>query len=301
MKKFMKALAVFAAMAMLAGSFVSCSSDDDSSGSKPAATKYKCDGCGTEYGTEAEKNNCAKQAGCPKYVAPGAQPVNIVFNTLTDADKTALGLTYASNLFSVEAASSGKDATLSNGSKLHWKGSKPGSFRLRSTSEDLSTVSSVNYNGGFQAVGSIGAVGSTLTNASTTDRYISVPVVAGTTYTYSIPAKVTVVASKDLAAADKDTSWKGRMGIVDGSDKVLAFNEFEMNGRYYDDSKDSSNAADAITGAASAADKSPTLTGTFTATDNEVRIVFSREGAKKSSGSSGGFDVISITLTPAAN
>ena len=69
MKKFMKALAVFAAMAMLAGSFVSCSSDDDSSGSKPAATKYTCTNCGTEYGTEAEKNNCAKQAGCPKYVA----------------------------------------------------------------------------------------------------------------------------------------------------------------------------------------------------------------------------------------
>ena len=69
MKKFMKALAVFAAMAMLAGSFVSCSSDDDSSGSKPAATKYTCTNCGTEYSTEAEKNNCAKQAGCPKYVA----------------------------------------------------------------------------------------------------------------------------------------------------------------------------------------------------------------------------------------
>ena len=69
MKKFMKALAVFAAMAMLAGTFVSCSPDDDSSGSKPAATKYTCTNCGTEYGTEAEKNNCAKQAGCPKYVA----------------------------------------------------------------------------------------------------------------------------------------------------------------------------------------------------------------------------------------
>ena len=69
MKKFMKALAVFAAMAMLAGSFVSCSSDDDSSDSKPAATKYKCDGCGTEYDTEEEKKACAKQEGCPKYVA----------------------------------------------------------------------------------------------------------------------------------------------------------------------------------------------------------------------------------------
>lgn len=69
MKKFMKALAVFAAMAMLAGSFVSCSSDDDSSDSKPAATKYTCTNCGTEYATEAERDNCDKQAGCPKYVA----------------------------------------------------------------------------------------------------------------------------------------------------------------------------------------------------------------------------------------
>lgn len=67
MKKFMKAFAVLSAMAMLAGSFVSCSSDDDSGSSKPAATTYKCSGCNTEYATEAEKNNCGKQSGCPKY------------------------------------------------------------------------------------------------------------------------------------------------------------------------------------------------------------------------------------------
>lgn len=68
MKKFMKAFAVLSAMAMLAGSFVSCSSDDDSSDPKPAATTYTCTSCGTVYGTEAEKNNCDKQSGCPKYV-----------------------------------------------------------------------------------------------------------------------------------------------------------------------------------------------------------------------------------------
>lgn len=69
MKKFMKAFAVLSAMAMLAGSFVSCSSDDDSSDPKPAATEYTCTNCGTKYTTEAAKDNCATKAGCPKYEA----------------------------------------------------------------------------------------------------------------------------------------------------------------------------------------------------------------------------------------
>lgn len=35
-----------------------------------AVTEYECPGCHTKYNTEAEKDNCAKASGCPKYVAP---------------------------------------------------------------------------------------------------------------------------------------------------------------------------------------------------------------------------------------
>lgn len=65
MKKFLSA---FAAVTLLCANAVlmSCSSDDDSistTGTPP--TKYTCTNCNTEYDTEAKKNNCAEQIGCP--------------------------------------------------------------------------------------------------------------------------------------------------------------------------------------------------------------------------------------------
>lgn len=57
----------------------------------PPATKYTCDGCGTEYATEEEKSNCAKQEGCPKYVAV---PYSLTAD-FTKLNTTITGITVA--------------------------------------------------------------------------------------------------------------------------------------------------------------------------------------------------------------
>ncbi|MBQ0052323.1 MAG: hypothetical protein KBT11_09730 [Treponema sp.] len=83
MKKFVKAMSVFAALAMLGAGFISCSSDDDDD--KKTET-YKCDGCGTEYDSQAKKDACDKQEGCKAY-KPSSD--NHVTDTLTISATTA--------------------------------------------------------------------------------------------------------------------------------------------------------------------------------------------------------------------
>ena len=326
MKKFMKALAVFAAMAMLAGTFVSCSSDDDSSDSKPAVTKYKCDGCGTEYGTEAEKNNCAKQAGCPKYVAGAtkytcdgcgteydteeeknncakqagcpkyeavvpAEPQAVTYDStaLTEADLTTIGVAeWASKLYNFPIATEMTTKELSNNVVVGWKGSKAGVLRFRAEAAGVANITSLNYNGGLGNAGDMVAVGSKIT--ATIDRYVGVKTVAGTAYTYKLTGFVTGInkaeAAKNGALVDTG-SLTGKVALVAADNTVLAVHELELN-----------------KGATTWKDVNQELTGSITATDTEVRVVFSREGAQKYKESgktysgSGGFDVVKLELTP---
>lgn len=295
MKKFMKALAVFAAMAMLAGSFVSCSSDDDSSDSKPAATKYKCDGCGTEYATEAEKENCAKQAGCPKYVAVApAEPQAVTYDStaLTDADLTAIGVeAWASSLYKFPASTELTTKELSNNVVVAWKGSKSGVLRFRAATEGVANITSLNYNGGLSNAGDMVDVGSKI--SATIDRYVGVKTVASTAYTYKLTGFVTGIEQAQAAKNDAlvDTgSLTGKVALVAADNTVLAVHELEIN-----------------KGAATWKDGNQELTGSITTTDTEVRVVFSREGAQKFDsskpegsqyGGSGGFDVVKLELTP---
>ena len=163
---------------------------------------------------------------------------------------------------------------LANGASLSWKGSKVATLRFRATHEknegtisDLApTITALNYNGGANSDISNGIAIDSL------DRYISIPVDGAGT----VSAEVTFKGAKDT---DNPTGGPFQVAFVDADGKVLG-----------------TVVPDELT-----ASSTKTVSGTVTAAGTAY-LAFSRNGAKKSDGNgTGGIDVSTITVAPAAN
>lgn len=171
------------------------------------------------------------------------------------------------------AASTLTEKTLSNGAVLHWKGSKAGTFRFRSTHDAAASLTetivnaatALNYNGGL-ADGDL----SSGVDLSTVDRYIEIPVDGAGTVTATVDFK----GAKE---SDNPTGGPFKAAFVDKDGKLLG-----------------TVASDEVT----ASSTDVTITGTVSSAAS-VYLVFSRNSAKKGSSGTGGMDVYSITVTPA--
>ena len=169
------------------------------------------------------------------------------------------------------AASTLTEKTLSNGAVLHWKGSKAGTFRFRSTHDAdapltetiVNAATALNYNGGL-ADGDL----SSGVDLSTVDRYIEIPV----------DGAGTVTATVDFKGSNEATKGPFKVAFVDKDGKLLGI-----------------VASDEVTKSS----ENVKVTGSVTEAGS-VYLVFSRNGAQKSNGSgTGGLDVKTITVTPA--
>lgn len=194
-------------------------------------------------------------------------------NGVVLADLTGWGMGTKDVILS-PAASTLTEKTLSNGAGLHWKGSNAGTFRFRSThdagvpltEEIVNAATALNYNGGL-AEGDL----SNGVDLSTVDRYVEIPVDGAGTVTATVDFK----GAKE---SDNPTGGPFKAAFVDKDGKLL--------GTVASDEVTASSQDVAVTGSVSAA--------------GSVYLVFSRNGAKKSSGSgTGGLDVKTITVTPA--
>ena len=162
--------------------------------------------------------------------------------------------------------------TLANGAILHWKGSKVGTLRFRSTHDAsaalteaiANAVTTLNYNGGL-ASGDLSA-GCTLADV---DRYIEVVVDGAGT----VKATATFKGGKDT---DNITGGPFKAAFVDKDGKLVG-----------------SVAEGAVVG-----NTDVQITGTVSEACS-VYLVFSRNGAVKGSSGTGGIDVTSIAVTPA--
>lgn len=262
-----KTLAVLSSLALLfaAGMFVSCSDSDDDDSSSTTTT--------TPSDNPSNVDNETAKATAKTYSFAGG--TNGV--VLADLDGWDMA---TKDVIGSPIASTATTKTLSNGAILHWKGSKVGTLRFRSThtagaeltEELVAAATALNYNGG---AGVDLTEGVTISEDSTFedafDRFVEIAVDGAGTVT----AKVDFKGAKE---SDGPTGGPLQAVFMDKDGKLLG-----------------SVASDNIT--ASSTDVS--VTGTVSAAGS-VYLVFSRNGAQKSSGSgTGGLDVKSIEVKPA--
>ncbi|BDC94945.1 hypothetical protein TRSA_00440 [Treponema saccharophilum] len=270
-----------ARMALIGGAFslllsfglVSCSdsSDDDGSSSQNQGTQYSDadnNGSGTDNNGSGTASPATEQtkATAKTYNFAGGE------NGIVLADVEGWDMA-SKDVIGSPIASTATTKTLSNGAILHWKGSKVGTLRFRSThaagasltEEIANAATALNYNGGL-ADGDL----SSGVDLSTVDRYVEI----------SVDGAGTVSATVDFKGAnesDNPTGGPFKAAFVDKDGKLLG-----------------TVASDEVT----ASSKDVSVTGSVSAAGS-VYLVFSRNGAKKGSSGTGGLDVKKIAVTPA--
>lgn len=268
-------------MALIGGAFslllsfglVSCSdsSDDDGSSSQNQGTQYSDadnNGSGTDNNGSGTASPATEQtkATAKTYNFAGGE------NGIVLADVEGWDMA-SKDVIGSPIASTATTKTLSNGAILHWKGSKVGTLRFRSThaagasltEEIANAATALNYNGGL-ADGDL----SSGVDLSTVDRYVEI----------SVDGAGTVSATVDFKGAnesDNPTGGPFKAAFVDKDGKLLG-----------------TVASDEVT----ASSKDVSVTGSVSAAGS-VYLVFSRNGAKKGSSGTGGLDVKKIAVTPA--
>ncbi len=163
--------------------------------------------------------------------------------------------------------------TLSNGATLHWKGSKVGTLRFRSThdagaeltADIVAAATALNYNGGYNGDMTDGV------SLDSVDRYVEIPVDGAGT----VSASVTFKGAKE---SDSPTGGPFQAAFVDSEGALLG-----------------NLVTDEVT-----ASSSKTVSATVSEAKS-VYLVFSRNGATKGGNGTGGMDVTSIVVAPAAN
>lgn len=270
-----------ARMALIGGAFslllsfglVSCSdsSDDDSSSSQNQET-LNSDPENNDSGTDNNGSGTASPA--TEQTKATAKTYNFASgeNGIVLADVEGWDMA-SKDVIGSPIASTATTKTLSNGAILHWKGSKVGTLRFRSThaagasltEEIANAATALNYNGGL-ADGDL----SSGVDLSTVDRYVEI----------SVDGAGTVSATVDFKGAnesDNPTGGPFKAAFVDKDGKLLG-----------------TVASDEVT----ASSKDVSVTGSVSAAGS-VYLVFSRNGAKKGSSGTGGLDVKKIAVTPA--
>lgn len=270
-----------ARMALIGGAFslllsfglVSCSdsSDDDSSSSQNQET-LNSDPENNDSGTDNNGSGTASPA--TEQTKATAKTYNFAGgeNGIVLADVEGWDMA-SKDVIGSPIASTATTKTLSNGAILHWKGSKVGTLRFRSThaagasltEEIANAATALNYNGGL-ADGDL----SSGVDLSTVDRYVEI----------SVDGAGTVSATVDFKGAnesDNPTGGPFKAAFVDKDGKLLG-----------------TVASDEVT----ASSKDVSVTGSVSAAGS-VYLVFSRNGAKKGSSGTGGLDVKKIAVTPA--
>ena len=261
MKKMIKAMSVFAALAMLGTGFIACSNDDDDDNDTEVTksntqSAYKCDNCGTEYGTQEEAAACAKQSGCPKYVAK-ATAATYDFSALTTTDFTALG-TSDSNFYSDSSGNAKNTLKISAGTytlanKVSVYNKSDNAIMVRTASTTDATPTGLNYNGGEKTDLTEGV---TIADVS---RYVSFPIDGA--------GKITVDYKSITSASGSETC---QVGLFDSDGTVIKVASV-------DTTKSNTSTAATMEATVSAA--------------TTVYVVFSRNGA-----SGGGLDLNKITV-----
>ncbi|MDE7227914.1 MAG: hypothetical protein K2N31_06310 [Treponemataceae bacterium] len=261
MKKISRLAALFAATALLFGAIGCSDSDDGDSGNGNE------DGDKDKPKPEAPAPETGTPATAKTYSFTGGEN-GIVAADISDWDLSA------KDVINSPIAKELTTKALTNEASLSWKGSKVATLRFRATHEkneraisDLApTITALKYNGGADSDISNGIAIDSL------DRYVSIPVDGAGTVT----AEVTFKGAKD---SDNPTGGPFQVAFVDADGKVLG-----------------TVVTDEVT-----ASSEKTVSGTVSAAGT-VYLVFSRNGAKKSDGNgTGGIDVSTITVTPAAN
>ncbi len=288
MKRLVKISALAALAVSLAFSTVACSDGDDDDSTTPAAdapttvdtpdtdasqSKDEGDSATTTTPTETTTTPTETPAA-EQTVKATAKTYNFAGgeNGIVLADVEGWDMA-SKDVIGSPIASTATTKTLSNGAILHWKGSKVGTLRFRSTHDAnaeltetiVNAATALNYNGGL-ADGDL----SSGVDLSTVDRYVEIPVDGAGTVTATIDFK----GAKE---SDNPTGGPFKAAFVDKDGKLLG-----------------TVASDEVT----ASSKDVSVTGSVSAAGS-VYLVFSRNGAKKGSNGTGGLDVKTIAVKPA--
>lgn len=252
----------------------------------PPATKYKCDGCGTEYDTEEEKNNCAKQAGCPKYVAE-AYSFTADFTKL---NTTITGITVAAESSGKAKLTATEEVAFDEVAVLYSR--SEGKLTRRAAGDTYSinygnsSLAKAGASGDGQFTAEEAEVGKTIVftqkinDAQNRDGYVGVDLSKKSSIATTADVKVTF---DFYTVANKDCSDDcGVVAVVDADGKVLA----------------SKTGLKLKTGAGSSEKETIEVTikgGT------KAYLLFSRNGCTKKGKSSGGIDLTGIKVEELTN
>lgn len=280
MKRLVKISALAALAVSLAFSTVACSDGDDDDSTTPASdAPSTVDAPDTP---PAESNDDSDSNGSKTPADNSGSGEQVTKATAKTYSFTGTGVTLenlsgwdmeSKDVIGSPIAKDGSSTVLASGATVYYKSSKAGTVRFRSahaakaelTADMVSAITALNFNGGL-ASGDFSAD----IDLATVDRYVKVSVDGAGT----VAATVTFKGGKDTDGITADGKFKA--ALVDSNGKVLGTAEGELVG-----------------------DTEATVSATVSAA-SDVYLVFSRNGAKKSSGSgTGGMDVTSIEVKPA--
>lgn len=252
----------------------------------PPATKYTCDGCGTEYDTEEEKNNCAKQAGCPKYVAE-AYSFTADFKKL---NTTITGITVAAESGGKAKLTATEEVAFDEVAVLYSRSVGKLTRRVAGDTYSInygnSSLAKAGASGDGQFTAEEAEVGKTIVftqkidDAQNRDGYVGVDLSKKSSIAATADVKVTFdfyTVANSACSADC-----GVVAVVDADGKVLA----------------SKTGLKLKTGAGSSEKETIEVTikgGT------KAYLLFSRNGCTKSGKSSGGIDLTGIKVEELTN
>lgn len=252
----------------------------------PPATKYTCDGCGTEYDTEEEKNNCAKQAGCPKYVAE-AYSFTADFTKL---NTTITGITVAAESGGKAKLTATEEVAFDEVAVLYSRSEGKLIRRVAGDTYSInygnSSLAKAGASGDGQFTAEEAEVGKTIVftqkinDAQNRDGYVGVDLSKKSSIAATADVKVTFdfyTVANSACSADC-----GVVAVVDADGKVLA----------------SKTGLKLKTGAGSSEKETIEVTikgGT------KAYLLFSRNGCTKGGKSSGGIDLTGIKVEELTN
>ncbi len=253
----------------------------------PPATKYTCDGCGTEYDTEEEKSNCAKQEGCPKYVAV---PYSLTAD-FTKLNTTITGITVAEEDTNGKAKLTATEEVAFDEVAVLYSRSEGKLIRrvagdTYSINYGNSSLAKAGASGDGQFTAEEAEVGKTIVftqkinDAQNRDGYVGVDLSKKSSIAATADVKVTF--DFYTVANSKCSADCGVVAVVDADGKVLA----------------SKTGLKLKTGAGSSEKETIEVTikgGT------KAYLLFSRNGCTKSGKSSGGIDLTGIKVEELTN